>query len=72
MVKLVRASTSIPCAVGFGISTPEQASAMAAQSDGAIVGSAVMRLIAAEAEQAEASVRAYVKQLADAVHQTAE
>ena len=72
MVKLVRASTSIPCVVGFGISTPEQASAMAAQSDGAIVGSAVMRLIAAEAEQAEASVRAYVKQLADAVHQTAE
>ncbi len=38
MVKLVKAQKDIPCAVGFGISTPEQAKKMADQSDGAIVG----------------------------------
>ena len=42
MVKLVKAAKDIPCAVGFGISTPEQAKKMAAQSDGAIVGSAML------------------------------
>ena len=45
IVKLVRENTSIPCAVGFGISTPEQAKKMADLSDGAIVGSAIVRLI---------------------------
>ena len=46
MVKLVKAAKDIPCAVGFGISTPEQAKKMAAQSDGAIVGSAIVKLCA--------------------------
>ena len=46
MVKLVKAVKDIPCAVGFGISTPEQAKKMAAQSDGAIVGSAIVKLCA--------------------------
>lgn len=41
MVKLVKEAKDIPCAVGFGISTPEQAKKKAAQSDGAIVGSAI-------------------------------
>ena len=36
MVKLVKAQKDIPCAVGFGISTPEQAKKMADQSDDAI------------------------------------
>ncbi len=44
MVKLVKAVKDISCAVGFGISTPEQAKKMAAQSDGAIVGSAIVKL----------------------------
>ena len=44
MVKLVKDSKDIPCAVGFGISTPEQAKAMADKSDGAIVGSAIVKL----------------------------
>ena len=39
MVDLVREVTNIPVAVGFGISTPEQAKKMASQSNGAIVGS---------------------------------
>ena len=46
MVRLVKEEKDIPCAVGFGISTPEQAKKMAAQSDGAIVGSAIVKLCA--------------------------
>ena len=41
IVEVIRQNTSIPCAIGFGISTPEQAQRMAAISDGAIVGSAI-------------------------------
>ena len=44
MVKLVKAQKDIPCAVGFGISTPEQAKKMAVQADGVIVGSAIVKL----------------------------
>ena len=39
-----RENTSIPCAMGFGISTPEQAKKMAALADSAIVGSAFVKL----------------------------
>lgn len=46
MVKLVKETQDIPCAVGFGISTPEQAAKMAAQSDGAIVGSSIVKICA--------------------------
>ena len=61
MVALVRANSSIPCAVGFGISTPEQAKKMAALSDGAIVGSAIVRLIGQYGKDAAAPVYEYVK-----------
>ncbi len=44
MVRIVRENTDIPCAIGFGISTPEQAKKMADLSDGAIVGSAIVKL----------------------------
>lgn len=46
IVKSIRRATDVPCAIGFGISSPEQAKAMAAVSDGAIVGSAIMKIIA--------------------------
>lgn len=68
MTELVRAATDVPCAVGFGISTPEQAREMAAKSDGAIVGSAIIRLIAEHGRNAAGPVGAYVKAMADAVH----
>lgn len=45
MVSLVKQVSDIPAAIGFGISTPEQAAAMAAKSDGAIVGSAIVKLV---------------------------
>ena len=63
MVKLVRENTTIPCAVGFGISTPAQAKRMADLSDGAIVGSAIVRLIAEHGEDAPEYVYEYVKSM---------
>lgn len=68
MTKLVRSATSVPCAVGFGISNPEQAAQMAAASDGAIVGSAIIKIIAKYGKDAAEPVGAFVKSMADAVH----
>ncbi len=67
MVDLVRKNTSVPCAVGFGISTPEQARAMANLSDGVIVGSAIVRMIAARGRACVEPVAAYVKTMKDAL-----
>lgn len=63
MVKLVKENTDVPCAVGFGISTPQQAAKMAAVSDGAIVGSAIVKLIAQYGRDAAAPVGEYVKSM---------
>ena len=68
LVKLVRENSSVPCAVGFGISTPEQAAKMADISDGAIVGSAIVKLIAQYGKEAAGPVGEYVKSMTDAVH----
>ena len=67
MVKLVKAQKDIPCAVGFGISTPEQAKKMADQSDGAIVGSAIVKLCGAYGKDCVPKVKAYVKEMKDAI-----
>ena len=67
LVKLVRENTSVPCAVGFGISTPEQAARMAGISDGAIVGSAIIKLIEKCGKDAAEPVGEYVKSMKDAV-----
>ena len=67
MVKLVKQAKDIPCAVGFGISTPEQAKKMAAQSDGAIVGSAIVKLCAEHGADCVPYVKEYVKSMKDAV-----
>jgi tryptophan synthase alpha chain len=61
--RLVRENTSIPCAVGFGISTPAQAKRMADLSDGAIVGSAIVRLIAEHGKDAPERVYEYVRSM---------
>lgn len=63
LVKLVRENASVPCAVGFGISTPEQAAKMAEISDGAIVGSAIIKLVAQYGKDAAGPVGAYVKEM---------
>ena len=67
IVREIRAASSVPCAVGFGISTPEQGRAMAAVSDGAIVGSAIVRIIAQYGTKAPAKVGAYVREMKNAV-----
>lgn len=68
MTQLVREASDIPCCVGFGISTPEQAADMARQSDGAIVGSAIVRIVAEHGREAVEPVAAYVRKMAEAVH----
>ena len=67
MVSLVKKANDIPCAVGFGISTPEQAAEMAAKSDGAIVGSAIVKLCEKYGEDCVPYVREYVRSMKDAV-----
>jgi tryptophan synthase alpha chain len=67
MVSLVKQAKDIPCAIGFGISTPEQAKKMAAQADGVIVGSAIMKLIAQHGRDAVPYVADYVKAMKDAI-----
>ena len=67
IVRVVRENTKIPCAVGFGISTPEQAKKMAAVSDGAIVGSAIVKLTARYGKDAPPYVGAYVKSMKEAL-----
>ncbi len=69
MVKVIRENTATPCAIGFGISTPEQAAKMSQVSDGAIVGSAIVKLIGQYGEQAPQHVGAYVHAMASAVHE---
>ena len=63
IVKVVRENTKTPCAIGFGISTPEQARKMADISDGAIVGSAIIKIIAGYGKDAPAEVGKYVKEM---------
>ena len=61
-------NTSLPCAVGFGIATPQQAAAMAKVSDDAIVGSAIIKLFAQYGPAAVPHIEAFVRDMAQAVH----
>lgn len=63
IVKVIRVNTDIPCAIGFGISTPEQAKKMADTSDGAIVGSAIIKLLEKYGRNAPQYVGEYVKSM---------
>ena len=67
IVEVVRQNTSVPCAIGFGISTPEQAKKMAGLSDGAIVGSAIIKLLEKYGTEAPKYVGEYVKSMKDAI-----
>ncbi len=63
LVARVKAATSLPVAVGFGVSTPEQARTVARIADGVVVGSAIVRR-----QRDSVELRAFVAELADAVH----
>lgn len=67
IVEAIRRNTDIPCAIGFGISTPEQAARMAGLADGVIVGSAIVRLIEKYRRQAPEHVGRYVKEMKAAI-----
>lgn len=58
----------IPAAIGFGVSTPEQAEKMAKLSDGVIVGSAIVRIIEKYGDKAAPEIYSFVKSMTDAVH----
>ena len=67
IVSVIRQNTDVPCAVGFGISTPEQAKKMAAVSDGAIVGSAIIRFLERYGSDAPQHIVEYIKEMKAAV-----
>ena len=67
IVKVVRENTGIPCAIGFGISTPEQAKKMADIADGAIVGSAIIKLLEKYGKEAPNHIGEYIKSMKDAM-----
>ncbi len=68
IINVVRKHTSIPCAIGFGISTPEQAKRMSEISDGAIVGSAIIKILAEYGSDSPVHVGEYVRSMKNAVH----
>lgn len=67
IVKVIRENTNVPCAIGFGISTPEQAKKMADIADGAIVGSAIIKLLEKYGKESPKYVGEYVKSMKDAI-----
>lgn len=67
MVKLVKEAQNIPCAIGFGISTPEQAEEMSRYADGVIVGSAIVKIVAQYGESCVEPVFEYVKKMINTI-----
>lgn len=67
IIQLIKENTDLPCAVGFGISTPRQAAEMAKWADGVIVGSAIVKLAGQYGKEAAGPVGEYVKSMKDAI-----
>lgn len=67
IIALARQETDTPCAIGFGISTPEQAVEMAQLADGVIVGSAIVKIIAEYGHGSIPVVREYVRTMKKAI-----
>ena len=67
LTRKVRQHAAVPCAIGFGISTPEQAGQMAQYADGVIVGSAIIKIIAKYGKEAPPHVGEYVKSMCAAL-----
>ena len=67
MIKLVKEVKDIPCAIGFGISTPEQAKKMVEFSDGVIVGSAIVKIVGQYGEECVPYVETYVRSMKQAI-----
>lgn len=67
MVGRVKKVTSTPCAIGFGISIPEQAKEMSKLSDGVIVGSAIVSLIEKYGKDCTKPVKEYVREMKSSI-----
>ena len=67
IVKVIRENTDVPCAIGFGISTPEQAAKMSSISDGAIVGSAIIKILEKYGTDAPSYIEEYVSSMKKAM-----
>ena len=67
MIKLVKEVKNIPCAIGFGISTPEQAATVARIADGVIVGSAIVKIVEKYGAECVPHVAEYVRAMKQAV-----
>ncbi len=67
ITEVIRQHTDVPVAIGFGISTPEQAAKMAAVSDGAIVGSAIIKVLDQYKQEAPQVLGEYVKSMKEAM-----
>jgi tryptophan synthase alpha chain len=67
LVDLIRETTDVPVAVGFGVHTPEQAAEFGRIADGVIVGSAIVRLIAADPTHAPERLADYVHTMKQAL-----
>jgi tryptophan synthase alpha chain len=67
IVRIIRENTDTPCAVGFGISTPDQAARMTQFADGAIVGSAIVKQVAAKGRDSVSGIGDYVQSMKDAI-----
>lgn len=67
IMKIVRENTDIPCAIGFGISTPEQAKKMSDIADGVIVGSAIIKLLEKHGKDAPSYIGEYIKSMKDSI-----
>ncbi|MBE5840499.1 MAG: tryptophan synthase subunit alpha [Butyrivibrio sp.] len=67
IVKVIRENTDVPCAIGFGISTPEQAAKMSSISDGAIVGSAIIKILEKYGKDAPKYIGEYVNSMKKAM-----
>lgn len=67
MVEQVHQVSDIPCAIGFGIATPEQAYEMAKVADGVIVGSAIVKLIAQHGKKSIEPVCQYIQAMKKAI-----
>ena len=67
IVAVVRENTDVPCAIGFGISTPEQARKMSEHADGVIVGSAIVRMVAKYGKDCVGPVCEYIREMKAAI-----
>lgn len=67
IIKVVRENSDLPCAIGFGISTPEQAKKMSDIADGVIVGSAIIKLLEKHGKDAPSYIGEYIKSMKDSI-----